>query len=148
MSLFKRMRPESPFPEKLGDTDRIALYERYSSVAYGVILHIIPEPELAQTVLIDLFALPFVRSPTDELTAGEIIRLARTKALAARPASIGTQQAVISCGAPDTIATAKNVFNLAFRQGYSREAIAEKLNTSPANVLKALHTYFKELRSS
>lgn len=148
MSIFKRVRPESISSEKLTDADRLALYEQYSSMAYGVILCIIPEPELAQTVLIDLFGSSLAKSPTGEPTAGEIIRLARAKALTVRHASISTTQDSTPLAANDTMNLATIVFNLAFCQGYSREAIAEKLNLSPANVLKALHAYFKELRSS
>lgn len=145
MSIFKRVRIPSTSLATPVRPDPLALYERYGSVAYNVILQIIPEPDLAQIVLIELFSSSSLQSYTEVPTTGEIIRLARTKALAVRPTSLS---AALTSTTNDTMTTAEIVFKLAFCQGYSREAIAEQLNISPANVLEALHTYFKELRSS
>ncbi len=135
--------------QALKSADRLALYDQHGSMAYGLILRIIPEPELAQAVLIDVFTSPRLTACAETSTAGEIIRLARAKALAARPTSIGP--VLISAQFPatnDTIDTAKLVFNLSFCQGCTPEAIAEKLKLSPVNVLKTFHTYFNYLRSS
>ena len=123
--------------------DRLSLYDRYGSIAYGIILQIIPEPELAQTVLIDLFTSPQVKSYTDTplQAGGEIIRLARAKALQARP--------TIQAPFPVTNDNAeKLVFELSFYQGYTIEEIATKLQLSQTDVLKTIHCYFKKLRSS
>lgn len=129
------------------------LYDQYGPMAYGIILRIIPEPEQAQAVLVDLFSSPQLRefSETPAHIAGEIIRLARLKALAARSATILPPRSSNS-----TINNAFNandnleniVFNLSFCQGYSTDAIAEKLQLTRTNVLRSIYTYFKQLRSS
>lgn len=140
--------------EVIRHADHLTLYDRYSSMAYGVILRIIPEPERAQTVLIDLFSSPqlTVCAEIQTHTAGEIIRLARLKALAAKPGD-PVSSPILSNSATnghfDTNDTIENiVFDLSFCQGYSPEAIAEKLQLSRTNVLKSIYTYFKHLRTS
>lgn len=146
---FKRINIESTSQKPLVCVNHLALYDQYGSMAYGVILHILPDPTLAQAVLIDLFRSPQLKSYTKAPTAGEIIRLARVKALAARP--ILTNPAQESVPLPtenDTTNTAKLVFTLSFCQGYTVEEIAEKLQLSSRSVLKAFHTYFNYLRSS
>jgi DNA-directed RNA polymerase specialized sigma subunit len=128
----------------------LTLYDRYGSMAYGVILTIIPEPELAQEVLIDLFASSELKSQwgVSSHTAGEIIRLARIKALAARAASLDLHQGNITSDMTNTTEVEKLVFDLSFRQGYTVEDVAKKLQVSQTNVLRFIHTYFKQLRSS
>ncbi len=116
-------------------------------MAYGIILSIIPEPELAQTVLTNVFASPQLASDPKTPTATDIIRLARAEALASRPLRV-SQSMPPNADTNDTIETSKLVFDLSFCQGYSIEAIAEKLHLSPTNVLKVFYTYFKQLRSS
>ena len=39
--------------------------------------------------------------------------------------------------------TPELIFDLAFRQGFSPEEVAEKLNISKSDVLKAFHEFFK-----
>jgi hypothetical protein len=145
-----RQATTGSFPLKTpGKADQLALYDQYSSMAYGIILRIIPDPDLAQRVLVDLFASSQLLSRTDAPTTGEIIRLARAKALEARP--ITSSPVPLSTPFPNTnntTDTAKLVFNLSFCEGCTLEAIAEKLNFSPTNVLKAFYTYFNYLRSS
>lgn len=131
----------------LRGADQLALYDQYGSIAYGIILHIISEEELAQAVLVDLFTSLHFTSHTKSFTTGEIIRLARAKALAARPVPSGTALTSGSASG-NTTETAKLVFNLSFCQGYTFEAIAEKLQLSPTNVLKALYLYFRQFPSS
>lgn len=143
------MNLQTTSQEGLKSISQLTLYDQYGSMAYGIILHIIPEPELAQTVLIDLFTSPQLKSRTEAPTPGEIIRLARATALAARTLPISSPVTLTPLSTTtDTTDTAKFVFNLSFCQGYSPEVIAEKLNLSLTNVLKAFHTYFNYLRSS
>ncbi|KAB7732588.1 hypothetical protein F5984_01125 [Rudanella paleaurantiibacter] len=123
-------------------TEQLALYDRYGSIAYGVILQILPQAPQAQEVMLDLFTstdLLKVPNPTGNM-ALTIIRLARAKALEAKsrlgvplPSTVDPDTA--KANLPDT------VFNLSFRQGYSIEAIAEKLQLTKAEVLKAIHDY-------
>ncbi|RYZ47812.1 MAG: hypothetical protein EOP49_20260, partial [Sphingobacteriales bacterium] len=67
-------------------TEQLTLYDRYGAMAYGVIMQIIPQPDLAQNVLIDLFASPEIASLPDSPSqaACAIVRMARTKALSAK----------------------------------------------------------------
>ncbi|UFH56124.1 hypothetical protein [Spirosoma sp. KNUC1025] len=149
MGSLEQVNTKNTSPEVLTKADRLALYDKYSSMAYGVILPILPEPELAQTVLVDLFASLQLTIGTRVPTAIEIIRLARTKALAAKPMLI--QQASVSnpiVAVNDGMSRTKRIFNLSFCQGYSIETIAEQLQLSQTNVLKEFYTYFKHLRSS
>lgn len=149
MESLKQVSTGSTFQQALRSTNQLALYDQYGSMAYGIILRIIPEPELAQAVLIDLFMSPQLTFRTEVPTAGEIIRLARIKALSAKPITASPMLVVTPLPATnDTTNTAKLVFTLSFCQGYGLDAIAEKLNLSPVNVLKAFYTYFKHLRSS
>ncbi|MBD2757545.1 hypothetical protein [Spirosoma validum] len=149
MWALKQANKPSISQEALIFMDKIALYDRYGSIAYGIILHVIPEPELAQKVLVDLFMSPQIQACTEIPTTGEIIRLARAKALASKTVSNNSSLASTALIATnDTTDLAKLVFNLSFCQGCSTDIIAEKLNLSPTNVLKAFYTYFKYLRSS
>ena len=147
MRSFQQTNTQKTSQAVLIKEELLALYDQYGSMAYGVILSIIPEPELAQAVLVDLFASLQVVSDNQEPSAIEIIRLARIKALDAKPRYI-RQVSVPLLVANDTIDTAKLVFDLSFCQGYNIDAVAEKLDLSPKNVLNVLYTYFKHLRSS
>ncbi len=132
-------------------TDQLGLYDAYGSVAYGVILQILPQVNLAQEVLIDLFSSP-------ELTAGleqpgsiavHIIRLARTKALAAKTKSTATDVPSFPNESVTTTADLpKLIFTLSFCEGCTPEQIAEQLHISKSDVLTAIHTHFKSFRPS
>ncbi len=145
MGKMKQVYRKPTSQEIIRQADHLSLYDRYGSMAYGIILQIIPEPELAQSVLIDLFSSLQIRSYAEMSahTTGNIIRLARSKAIAARPVPV-TQSIPISNTNDNT---EKLVFDLSFCQGYSLEAIAKKLQLSHTNVLKSIYTYFKHLRS-
>lgn len=134
-------------PDITERANRLALYDRYGSMAYGLILRIIPEPVLAQTVLIDLFSSPQLMpvSGVATPTGAEIIRLARLKALAAKAESVAAAPSSFS-GTSAT--TDKVIFDLSFSQGYSLETIAENLQVPRTNVLKSIYAYFQYLRSS
>ncbi|GAB4032389.1 RNA polymerase sigma factor [Spirosoma jeollabukense] len=150
MGALKQTDRKRDAQEVMRSADRLSLYDRYSAIAYGIILQIIPEPELAQTVLIDVFSSPQINSLAEASTQaiGPIIRLTRAKALEARSNSTALNQPQ-SIQVPETnVNTEKLVFNLSFYQGYTTEEIADKLQLSPTNVLKTIYTYFKQLRSS
>ncbi|GAB3999135.1 hypothetical protein GCM10028807_48500 [Spirosoma daeguense] len=130
------------------DDSLLSLYDRYSSLAYGVILQIIPEQALAQKVLVDLFSSEEVKSYAQDPIAanGKLIRLARNKALEARPAHLIKTFAIDALTVSDDLG--KLVFELSFYQGYSIPEIAEKLKLPSADVMKTLSTYFKQHRTS
>ncbi|WP_460972096.1 hypothetical protein [Spirosoma migulaei] len=128
--------------------DCLSLYDRYSALAYGIILQIIPEPELAQTVLIDLFTSSQLRPYAEEALLGsrDIIRLARAKALESRPERLTKSVAIQDSITNDSIG--KLVFDLSFYRGYSIGEIATQLQLTQTNVLTLIHDYFKQQRSS
>jgi DNA-directed RNA polymerase specialized sigma24 family protein len=134
------------------DSNRIKLYERYGAMAYGVILQIIPEKDLAQRILIDLFSSSQIEELNPEATQGvasSIIRQARSKALAARKTtSSNTDLFVSTTTAPGNNKQAKFVFNLAFCQGFTPETIAQRLQIPYSVVMQAIHEYFLFLRTS
>lgn len=129
--------------------DRLALYDQYGSVAYGIILQILPQPHLAQEVLVDLFASPelggYQYQPSGMALA--IVRLARARALATKE-----KQASVPAFAEGSMTTTadlpKLIFDLSFCQGCTPEQIAERLHLSKADVLVGIHTYFKKIRQS
>jgi hypothetical protein len=145
---MKQVERKITSQEVIRHKDQLTLYDRYGSMAYGIILRIIPDPESAQAVLIDLFSSPELKACAEvpAHTAGEIIRLARIKALAAKPDSTTFVPTRPDSDTNDNLE--KLVFDLSFCQGYSPETIAEKLQLSRTNVLKSIYTYFKNLRSS
>ncbi|QJW88081.1 hypothetical protein HNV11_01170 [Spirosoma taeanense] len=129
-------------------TDSISLYDRYSSIAYGVILQIIPQPEIAQQVLLDIFTTPFLKLvegyPTTPTTT--IIRMAREKALEAKSAMTPPAPAPFGLDSDTNDNLPKLVFDLAFRQGYTPDAIAERLQIPCSDVLKAIRTHLSSFR--
>ena len=151
---MKQAEQKQTSPEVIRYRNHLTLYDRYGPMAYGIILRIIPDPEQAQAVLVDLFSSPQLReyAETPAHTAGEIIRLARLKALAVRSVATLSPQMVPNSYTNNTFDANDNVenivFDLSFCQGYSTDAIAEKLQLSRTNVLKSIYTYFKQLRSS
>ncbi len=145
---MKQVEKKSTSQEVIKQADHLTLYDRYGSMAYGIILRIIPQPQAAQSILIDLFSSPELTACVNDPlhAAGEIIRLARTKALAARPVSEDPADSKPASTTNDTVE--KVVFDLSFCQGYTPDAIAEKLQLSRTNVLKFIYSYFRDLRSS
>ncbi|MVM35348.1 hypothetical protein GO755_35325 [Spirosoma sp. HMF4905] len=148
MGTFKRIDSSRASQEVARETDRLLLYDRYGSLAYGVILQIIPEPEIAQTVLIDLFSSSQVLSYTEDSrqVSSKIIRLARAKALEARPDGFNKSVSIQEASVNDDMG--KLVFDLSFYKGFTIEEIADKLQLSKTNVLSTIYTYFKQQRSS
>ncbi len=126
-------------------TEQLALYERYGALAYGVILQLIPEVSLAQEVLVDVFTSPQL------LTCNEnerdktlcVVRTARAKAIAYKQQNMPNQVIEIKGQS-----LPEQVFNLAFHQGLSPDAIAETLAIPREAVLKAINEHFKNFRKS
>lgn len=145
---MKQVEKKSTSQEVARYSAHLTLYDQYGAMAYGIILRIIPQPQIAQAVLINLFSSPELTACVDNPAhaAGEIIRLARTKALTARPVPDDTVEPKPVSTPNDTVE--KAVFDLSFCQGYTPDAIAEKLQLSRTNVLKSIYSYFKNLRSS
>lgn len=148
MGTLKQLHQLPTVEERTPGADCLTLYDRYGGLAYGIILQILPEPEQAQRVLIDLFSSPQVKSYTEfsNRVSGGIIRLAREKALAARPTTLTKSLTIPTITVNDT--TDKLVFDLSFYKGHTIDEIADKLQLSRANVLTKISSYFKHHRSS
>lgn len=141
----------NPNPQEISPRfDRIRLYEQYGAMAYGIILQIIPDPTLAQQVLVSLFASPQIEeclaSPSNS-PACAIIRLARTKALEINRRSSSSIGAIFpEQNQVEDGNMGKYIFDLSFNQGYELPAIAERLKISYVDTLKSIRDYFKYLR--
>jgi len=114
-------------------------------MAYGVITRIVPRPDVAQAVLIDLFASaqPLPDSPLQAVCA--IVRMARLKALEAKRAEPVASLVSESHSSPNDNVP-ELVFNLSFTKGLPLETVAEQLEMTYLDVLKALRTYVKSVR--
>lgn len=129
-------------------TEQLTLYDRYGAMAYGVITQIISQPDIAQNVLIDLFASPEIRSLPDfpSQTACAIVRMARAKALRAKP--VEPPALVGSKLNPGTnVNLPELVFDLSFNKGFRLDAIAERLELTYFDVLKAIREHVKSIRT-
>lgn len=129
--------------------DRLDLYEKYGAMAYGIILQIVPQPELAQQALVTLFLSPQLEQCIGPLSspACAIIRLARLMALEVNPTSLSAKT-----GFPDTTTDldeenkSKQIFDLSFCQGYELSTIAERLKIPYTEVMASIRNYFQYLR--
>ncbi|GAB2586029.1 sigma-70 RNA polymerase sigma factor region 4 domain-containing protein [Spirosoma areae] len=151
MGTFNQSNRKQIAQESLRKASQLALYEQYGSMAYGLILQILPNnPEVAQTVLVDVFSSPELKALAEKSTrpAGELIRLVRANALEARQSTMASTPLPAKSLQATNDTTEKLVFDLSFCQGYTPDAIAESLQLSRPNVLKAIYSYFKHLRSS
>lgn len=122
----------------------LEVYDQYGAMAYGIILQIIPQPHLAQEILVNVFASPLLQSCNSYpfTFAVCVIKLARAKAVEAKRqmmalAPLNDSSHSILENTPELI------FDLAFRQGFSPDEVAEKLKISKSEVLKAFHEFFK-----
>lgn len=149
MNKLERFGTNSDTPGVLPRKDRIALYDQYGSMAYGIILRILRQPELAQRVLVDVFASPELQAPASAVTnpATTIIRLAREKALAARPKELQNDHLSLGNVPPKQENLASLVFDLSFSQGYKPETVAEQLQMTYADVMRAIRDHFAYLRN-
>lgn len=148
MGALKPLHQPPAVEESTPGADCLTLYDRYGGLAYGLILQIIPEPEQAQRILIELFSSSQVKSYTEfsNRVCCSIIRLAREKALAARSATFTKPVAIPAMAVNDT--TDKSVFDLSFYKGHTIDEIADKMQLSRASVLTKISAYFKHHRSS
>ncbi|MGA0559925.1 hypothetical protein ACO2Q8_24905 [Larkinella sp. VNQ87] len=130
--------------------DQRALYDRYGAMAYGIILQILPQTHLAQEALLDVFTSGQLALSVGSATnpALAVIRLARAKALEmkARARERGATYAE-----PISLAggySPEAIFDLAFRQGYSFEAISEQAGIPKAESLRAIRDFIHRFRRS
>lgn len=127
--------------------DQLSLYNQFGSMAYGIILQIIPQEHIAQDVLVDVFTSP--QLPLNTTVSGNplvhIVKIARTKALEARH-KIAGQPSLSTLTYQAEELSPELIFNLSFHQGYSLDAIAEQFELSKPDVLKAIREYVKSFR--
>ncbi|PWK26794.1 hypothetical protein LV89_02303 [Arcicella aurantiaca] len=125
----------------------MSLYDAYSSIAYGVILQILPQENLAQETLVNLFTTLSVQECKNCQfgSAIYIIRKARTKAIEIKNKNANN---VYDSLIIDEKSVSEMIFELSFRQGQTPEVIAQRLNIPKAQVLKEIYEYFKSFRQS
>lgn len=134
-----------PVTRTSGHLTTLEVYDQYGAMAYGIILQIVPQPHLAQEILVNVFSSPLLQSCNSYpfTFAVCVIKLARAKAVEAKKQMMAiapTHDAKSSSAAENT---PELIFDLAFRQGYSPEEVAERLQISKSEVLKAFHEFFK-----
>ncbi|MEZ0539138.1 hypothetical protein ACAW75_05540 [Fibrella sp. Tmos10] len=116
------------------------MYDQYGSVAYGVILQIVPQVLPAQEILVELFASPELQknlSTSSSNTTCLIVRLARAKALDYRQ----KQQTPVS-SLPASGNESELIFNLLFYQNQTPDSIAERLKIQRSAVFGAVREFF------
>ncbi|WP_159472083.1 hypothetical protein [Dyadobacter sp. 3J3] len=123
----------------------IEVYDQYGAMAYGIILQIVPQPHLAQEILVSVFSSPLLQSCNSYpfTFAVCVIKLARAKAVEAKRKLMTLAPFSGDNGHSIKENTPEVIFDLAFRQGYSPDEVAEKLKISKSEVLKAFHEFFK-----
>ncbi|WP_221390465.1 RNA polymerase sigma factor [Dyadobacter sp. NIV53] len=135
---------------KTSQLTSVEIYDKYGAMAYGIILQILPQPHLAQEVLVNVFSSPLLQSCNSYpfSFAVCVIKLARAKAIEAKQKlmSIAPHNPENDLNHYDQ--SPELIFNLAFREGYTPEEVAMKLNISKLEVLKAFHDFFKSYRNS
>jgi hypothetical protein len=128
----------------------LEVYDKYGAMAYGIILQIVPQPHLAQEILVNVFASPQLQACNSYpfTFAVCIIKLARAKAVEAKKKlmAIGTDSVENTFENLDK--SPSHIFDLSFRQGFTPDEVAQKLQISKSEVLKALHDFFKSYRNS
>lgn len=131
-------------------TNSLSLYDEYGSIAYGIILQIVPQNQIAQEVMIDLFDSLTVNPCVENKVsiAVCIIRKAREKALIYKEKLEVGASTVQQFSAESEIEQSKIIFDLSFRQGKTAETIAGYLDIPKARVYKAISEYFKTFRQS
>ncbi len=128
----------------------LEIYDKFGPLAYGIILQIIPQPQVAQEVLVSVFSSPLLQACNSYpfTFAVCVIKLARTKAVEAKHK---LTQAVGIISSQDNVPVDKSpeaIFDLSFRQGYTTDQVAEKLSLSKTEVVKAFHDFFKSSRNA
>jgi hypothetical protein len=138
-----------PAAKVSGQLTTLEVYDQYGAMAYGIILQIIPQPHLAQEVLVNVFSSPLLQSCNSYpfTFAVCVIKLARAKAVEAKRQMMAIAPHNSDNGHSSPESTPEVIFDLAFRQGYSPDEVAEKLQISKPEVLKAFHEFFKSFNA-
>lgn len=123
------------------------VYDQYGAMAYGIILQILPQVHLAQEVLVSVFSSPQLQSCNSYpfTFAACVIKLARAKAVEAKRKMTALAPAGAEYASNDT--SPQSIFDLAFRQGFTPDEVADKLNISKTEVLRSFHEFFKSYRN-
>nr|WP_295929959.1 hypothetical protein [uncultured Dyadobacter sp.] len=126
----------------------LEVYDQYGAMAYGIILQILPQVHLAQEVLVSVFSSPQLQSCNSYpfTFAACVIKLARSKAVEAKRKLTALAPAGTEYGSSDV--SPQRIFDLAFRQGFTPEEVAGKLNISKLEVLRSFHEFFKSYRTA
>jgi hypothetical protein len=134
-----------PVTKTSGQLTTLEVYDQYGAMAYGIILQIVPQPHLAQEILVNVFSSPLLQSCNSYpfTFAVCVIKLARAKAVEAKKQMMAIAPFSDSSSFSSKENTPELIFDLAFRQGYSPDEVAEKLQISKSEVLKAFHEFFK-----
>jgi hypothetical protein len=121
----------------------VEVYDQFGAMAYGIILQILPQPHLAQEVLVSVFSSPQLQSCNSYpfTFAVCVIKLARAKAVEAKRRLMALQPEHEKANFADK--SPQQIFDLAFRQGFTPDEVAEKLNISKPEVLRAFHEFFR-----
>lgn len=147
--LLFRASPGTSVSRNAPTKDRIALYDWYGPLAYGVILQIVPQPELAQQVLVDLFSsdeLPFAADSSASQSAA-LIRLARRQALAVSAAPNAPAGPRTASRPITDESLPELVFDLTFRRGQQLRTVADRLQMTYEDISRALRTYVHSFRN-
>lgn len=126
----------------------LEVYDQYGAMAYGIILQILPQVHLAQEVLVSVFSSPQLRSCNSYpfTFAACVIKLARAKAVEAKRKLTALAPATAEYATGDI--SPQSIFDLAFRQGFTPDEVAGKLNISKSEVLRSFHEFFKSYRNA
>jgi AraC-like DNA-binding protein len=141
---------QSTHPSKtVNKLTTLEAYDQFASMAYGIILQIIPQTHIAQEILVSVFSSPLLKSCNSYpfTFAVCVIKLARSKAVEAK-----RKMGELFPYNEDHKATADKspeaIFDLSFRQGYTPDEVAERLQISKSDVLRAFHEFFKSPRNA
>ena len=135
---------------KNGQLSSIEIYDKYGAMAYGIILQIIPQPHLAQEILVNVFSSPELVGCNSYPFSFSVcvIKLSRAKAVEAKRKMMSIAPKAIENSLSTSEQSPQLIFDLAFCEGYTPEEVAEKLNISKSEVLKAFHDFFKSYRNA
>lgn len=150
MESLRQVGERSEVGKGASHTARLTLYDQYSAMAYGVITQIVAQPDIAQRVLIDLFASDQMNSLPEwpGSTACAVVRLARQKALEAK-----LMEPLIAIGSESefnydlTDNLPKFIFNLLFTKGFKPDTVAERLKMTQGDVMKAMREHVRSMRT-
>lgn len=126
----------------------LEVYDQFGSMAYGIILQIVPQPHLAQEILVSVFSSPLLQACNSYpfTFAVCIIKLARAKAVEAKRKL--SDFSALSSSKVGADRSPEAIFDLSFRQGYTPDEVAEKLHLTKSEVIKAFHDFFKSSLNS